>query len=135
MELSKLKSVKAAIISILLSFIILYLYKSPARNPSTPKANICQGVQGPCPKKKFDTSADTAPVKKPASGPKDIPVIITIAATGLNCGNIAKANLPIAAIADITAIGTISLALGFLLSNKEKNNHIAKIIKYMLTNQ
>lgn len=115
--------------------IILYLYKTPERNPIIPKANICQGVQGPWPKKKFDTNADIAPVKNPASAPNDMPVIITMAATGLNCGIIAKANLPMAAIADITAIGTISLALGFFLSNNEKNGHIANITKTMLMSQ
>ena len=57
---------------------------TPAKNPAIAKANICHGVHGPCPKKKFDTKTVTAPTKNPVSPPKHTPEIITSATTGLN---------------------------------------------------
>ena len=58
-------------------------YKAPARNPAVPKANICQGVQGPWPKRKLLANPLTAPTKNPASGPKATPAIMTMAVMGL----------------------------------------------------
>ncbi len=53
-----------------------------------PKHSICHGVHGPCPKKKFDTNADSAPTRKPAPGPRHTPVMTTNAPMGFNCGSI-----------------------------------------------
>lgn len=58
-------------------------------------------------KKKFEMTADKAPVIKPASLPKYIAVITTIAVTGLNPGTGAKRILPITDSAIITAINII----------------------------
>lgn len=78
-------------------------------------------VHGPCPKKIFETMADNAPVKKPASAPKYIPVIIVIAATGLKPGITTNNIRPATEIAAITAIVKISRGCGFLLSNFMKS--------------
>ncbi|MNP36105.1 hypothetical protein D3C76_1294690 [compost metagenome] len=94
-----------------------FLKKMPARKPMMPKQNICQGVQGPCPKKKFETKPATAPTRNPASAPKLTPAMMTIATTGLNCGNIKKAARPATAMAANTAITMSSLACGFRFSN------------------
>ncbi|MEJ7655696.1 MAG: hypothetical protein WKF33_01555 [Thermoleophilaceae bacterium] len=37
--------------------------------PTPPHAAICQGVQGPCEKKMFETSAVTAPTANPGAPP------------------------------------------------------------------
>jgi len=37
--------------------------------PTAPHAAISHGVQGPCPKKKFDVSAATAPITNPGAPP------------------------------------------------------------------
>ena len=100
----------------------------PAKNPMIPKLNICHGVHGPCPKKKLETNALTAPTKKPDSAPKQTPAIITIAIMGLNCGNIKKAARPATAIADSMAITINSLDCGFLFSNTIKKGIMVQII-------
>ena len=38
---------------------------APTDRLTIPHAYICQGVQGPCPKKIFDTKAVIAPMTKP----------------------------------------------------------------------
>jgi len=45
--------------------------------PQAPQASICHGVHGPCPRKKFDASAATAPVVKPARAPSAAPAAMT----------------------------------------------------------
>ena len=40
-----------------------------ADSPTPPHATICHGVHGPCPKKKFEASAATAPTAKPGAPP------------------------------------------------------------------
>jgi hypothetical protein len=59
---------------------------------------------------------EQVPHKKPDSAPNTTAVIITIAIIGLNWGAKTNAIRLIAANADITATGTISLAFGFRLS-------------------
>ena len=54
----------------------------PARKPSSPQQNICQGVQGPCCMNTFNIRRAKAPVRNPASGPKAMPVMITKAVPG-----------------------------------------------------
>ena len=110
-----------------------FLNKIPAIKPIMPKLNICHGVQGPCAKKKFDTKPVIAPTKNPASAPKQTADIITIATTGLNCGNIKNAARPATPIADSTAIIISSLACGFLSSNTIKNGNIVHTIIPRLT--
>ena len=61
-----------------------FLKRMPATKPIIPNENICQGVHGPCPKKKFETNPVTLPTKNPVSPPKHTPAIITSATTGLN---------------------------------------------------
>lgn len=74
----------------------------------------------------LEAIADMAPVKKPVSGPKAIPVMAVMAVTGLNPGRTAKINRPVTEIADITAMTMTSRALGFLLSNWRKKGTQAK---------
>ena len=73
-------------------------------------ANICQGVHGPCPNRKLLTSMVIAPTRNPASPPKAIPLIITMAVTGLILGTIKNAALPAQAKAAMVARTIISLA-------------------------
>ena len=87
-----------------------FLKHAPATKPIIPKVNICHGVHGPCPKKKFETNPVTAPIKNPASPPKQIPDIIISATTGLNWGSIKNDDLPATAIAHKTLITISSLA-------------------------
>ena len=96
--------------------------RSPAINPIMPQENICQGVQGPCPKMKLLTNPVSAPVKNPLSGPKTTPVMMTMALTGLKFGRGTMANtvLPTTPRAAITAMGTMSLAWGFLPKIRKK---------------
>ena len=91
-------------------FIIFFFIKNPDKKPIIPQLNICHGVQGPCPKNKFDARAAIVPVKNPASGPNTLAVIIIIADVGLKNGTGANATLPTAARAAITAKGIHSLA-------------------------
>ena len=90
-----------------------------------PKENICHGVHGPCPINILEISMIRQPTRKPASPPKEIPVRITKAATGLKLGTMKKAALPETPSADSTAITMISLAFGFLPSNTIKKGSIA----------
>src|ERR1019366_8700229 len=56
---------------------------SPA--PSSPVAAqpaICQGVHGPCPKKKFEVRAASAPTAKPGAPPNPYPDITTMSVVG-----------------------------------------------------
>lgn len=50
--------------------------------PTMTSANICQGVHGSCPKKKFDKKAVKASIRNPVSHPNDAPDIIISATTG-----------------------------------------------------
>ena len=56
--------------------------KAPDKKPIMPKAIICHGVHGPCPKKNPDTKAVRAPHKNPDCLPNMTPVIIIMAAQG-----------------------------------------------------
>ena len=101
---------------------------SPARKPTSPMANICHGVHGPCPIMKLDTNIDIAPTTNPPSQPNAAPEIMTIAMVGLKFGTIKNAALPATARAHITARVTISLVCGLRFSNETKNGIIASII-------
>ena len=67
------------------------------------------------------------PTKNPASPPKEIPVRITMAATGLKLGTMKKAARPATPMAANTEITMISLAFGFLPSNIIKKGSMAAI--------
>ena len=97
-----------------------------------PKENICHGVQGPCPINMLDNIMIRQPTRNPASPPKDTPVRITIAATGLKLGTIKKAALPATPIAARTEITMISRAFGLRPSNIIKNGSIAATITIRL---
>ena len=56
---------------------------SPAMNPAIPYANICHGVQSPCPKIKLLTNAVSEPVMNPPPGPNAMPAMIIMPITGL----------------------------------------------------
>ena len=58
-----------------------FLKSIPAIKPIIPKANICHGVQGTCPKKKFETNPVMLPTQNPVYPPKHTPAIITSATT------------------------------------------------------
>ena len=97
-----------------------------------PNANICHGVHGPCPMNMLESIMIRHPTRKPASPPKEIPLKITIAATGLKLGTIKNAALPATPIAARTAITMISRAFGFLPSNIIKKGSIAATITIRL---
>lgn len=82
------------------------------RYPISPHAYICQGVHIPCPKKKLDTSAASAPTAKPPRLPRTAPAMIQIAVTGLTSGKGANNTRPAAAIAAQTTTGRICLSAG-----------------------
>ena len=65
-----------------------------------------------------------APTKKPASGPKDMPDIITIAVPIWIGSTPTDNRLPQTVRADSIPIITISLAFGFLFSNTIKKGSI-----------
>ena len=50
--------------------------------PHAPQPSICCGVQIPCPRKRFDTNAASAPVATPARIPSAEPATIAITVTG-----------------------------------------------------
>src|SRR5262249_54660981 len=67
--------------------------------PTPPHASICQGVHGPCPRKKFDASAASAPTPKPARAPSAAPAATVITVTGWTPGTAANRTRPAAAVA------------------------------------
>src|SRR5262249_18971079 len=73
------------------------------RIPQSPQAAICQGVHGPCPNQKLETSAASAPTAKPAAGPSAYPAKTTMSVVGLTLGKAAKAIRPAIASAASTA--------------------------------
>ena len=76
----------------------------------------------------FDTIADNAPVRNPACIPYAMPVMITIAVTGLNPGMGAKMSRPTTEIAVITAMTTSSRAPVFPFSKPiKKGTHTQSI--------
>ena len=79
--------------------------RTPPRYPTSPHAYICQGVHDPCPKKKFDTRAATAPTTNPERRPRAAPATMAMALTGLTSGIGAKSTRPAAAVAARTAVG------------------------------
>src|SRR5512132_2454517 len=85
-----------------------------ARAPTTPQppqASICHGVQGPCPRKKFDTSAASAPTPKPARAPRAAPAATAITVTGWTPGIAAKRTRPpAAAAASVATSASVLLA-------------------------
>ena len=84
-------------------------------------------------KDKFDTNAVIAPTRNPVSPPNATPEIITIAATGLNCGSIKNAVRPATPIAHNALIITNSLALGLgFQAPNPKRIIVSNIIKASL---
>ena len=67
------------------------------KTPQRPQATICQGVQGPWPKSRFEASAATAPTTKPGAPPSANPAMKMMSVVGLTLGIGAKAIRPIAA--------------------------------------
>lgn len=120
--------------NILLFLIFFFLNSNPAKKPIIPRANICHGVHGPCPKKKFETKPVTAPTKNPVSAPKHNPEIIRIATVGLKWGVIKNTVLPATAMVHRTLITISSRAFGFRDSKHSKkginvSSMISKLIK------
>src|SRR5436190_21208872 len=85
-----------------------------ARAPTTPHpphANICHGVHGPWPRKKFDASAARAPTPKPARAPSAAPAATAITVTGWTPGIAAKRTRPpAAAAASVATSASVLLA-------------------------
>src|SRR6187551_2983414 len=77
-------------------------------SPQAPQPSICQGVHGPWPRKKFDASAASAPVAKPALAPSAAPAATAITVTGCTPGTAANSTRPAAATAARVATSTIS---------------------------
>src|SRR4029079_7642987 len=82
----------------------------PPITPQTPQASICQGVHTPCPRKKFDASAASAPTAKPRRGPRAVPATTATTVTGCTPGTGAKRTRAAAATPAIVAIKARSLA-------------------------
>src|SRR5262245_15279860 len=78
--------------------------------PQAPQASICQGVQGPWPRKRFETSAAVAPTETPARTPSAAPVATTITVTGCTPGIGANRILPAAAAEPSVAMSATSRA-------------------------
>ena len=95
--------------------------RTPAVNPTSPMANICHGVHGPCANSTLEASIVTAPTRNPVSPPKATPARIAMAITGLNCGSMKKTARPATPMAHSTAITTSSRACGFRPSKTRKN--------------
>src|SRR2546430_36524 len=72
---------------------------SAPTTPQPPQANICHGVQGPWPRKKFEASAAKAPTPKPARAPSAAPAATAITVTGCTPGTAANSTRPPAAAA------------------------------------
>src|SRR5919199_4060218 len=72
---------------------------SAPATPQPPQASICQGVQGPWPRKKLETSAASAPTPKPARAPSAAPAATATTVTGCTPGIAAKRTRPAAAAA------------------------------------
>ncbi|AYO29628.1 hypothetical protein D2962_02520 [Biomaibacter acetigenes] len=85
------------------------LFKMAAEAPAIPQASICHIVQGPWPKKKFDTSAAVAPTTKPALQPMTEPATMIIKVAAWMFGSAAKAMRPMAATVPRTAVRATSL--------------------------
>src|SRR4051794_32586374 len=66
------------------------LGSSPPTTPQNPQASICQGVQTPWPRKKFDARAASAPTAKPRRGPSTVPATMAMTVTGWTPGTGAK---------------------------------------------
>src|SRR5919198_234817 len=60
--------------------------------PQPPHASICHGVQGPCPRTKFETSAAIPPTATPARSPSATPAATVITVTGWTPGIAARAS-------------------------------------------
>ena len=109
------------------------LASAPKARPQSPKASICQGVQGPCPKMKLLVSAESEPTRKPDEGPKAMPAIITMAAMGLKPGSQMNAARAATARAHMTASMTSSRAWGLRRSKPTKNGTMAQSTTITLT--
>src|SRR3954471_960062 len=79
---------------------------SAPATPHPPHASICHGVQGPCPRKKFETRAASAPTPKPARAPSAAPAATATTVTGCTPGIAAKMTRPAAAAAARVATRT-----------------------------
>ncbi len=111
------------------------LRNNPAVIPIMPHAYICQGVQGPWPRKKFDTIAATAPTMKPDSAPNTMPAIMIINEVGCTLGKPAKGTRPTAAIAASMASNTTSRPATSLHSKRAKNGSIIHAIMMKLNSK
>src|SRR5262245_23109324 len=83
---------------------------SPPTTPQNPQASICQGVQTPWPRKKFEASAASAPTAKPRRGPRAVPATTATTGTGGAPGTRAKRTRAAAATPAIVAIRVRSFA-------------------------
>ena len=72
---------------------------APPVAPTRPQASICHGVQGPCPRKPFESSAASPPTAAPARGPSATPAQAVIVVTGWTFGIAANSTRPAAAAA------------------------------------
>src|SRR5881394_2092777 len=93
---------------------------SAPTTPQPPHASICQGVQGPCPRKKFDASAASAPTPKPARAPSAAPAATVITVTGWTPGTAAKRTRPAAA-----AAASVATSASVLLVPRPGSSHAA----------
>ena len=64
-----------------------------------PQPAICQGVHGPCPSQKFETSPERAPTAKPGAAPREKPAIRVTSVVGTTFGIGEKATRPATEIA------------------------------------
>lgn len=61
---------------------LYFLPITPEMVPTSPQENICQGVQGPCPKNMLEVNAAVLPTRNPAKGPNIYPEIDTMKVVG-----------------------------------------------------
>src|SRR6266576_5612642 len=83
---------------------------SAPATPHAPQPSICHGVHVPCPRKKFETNAASAPPAKPLRAPRAAPAATVMTVTGCTPGIAAKRTRPAAAAAPSVAIRASSFA-------------------------
>src|SRR6185295_13221678 len=98
--------------------LIIPAASAPA-TPHAPQASICQGVQTPWPRKKFETKAAIAPTANPLRAPRAAPATTVITVTGCTPGIAANSTRPAAAAAASVAISATSFAESGLRSSHE----------------
>lgn len=87
-----------------------------ADDADEPQPAICHGVHGPCPKKKFEVSAASAPTTYPGAAPSAKPATSTMSVVGFTFGSAANAIRPSEANALSAATSATSFASGPLRS-------------------